>query len=654
MKTNFKKYLRAFTLIEVVVVLGIIGILTAATIPTFNGITSTQNLKRSVDNLSSDIQLAKEKALAGSVQGTQTDVFWGMKCFAGTNRYQVGYAPNNAGVPGTFKFVEKKTLYGNATFIAGSCNTVVYFDRLTGELVSENSHSFKLEAGGEKTSVFVQKAGQVGSKKKFCGDGQLQSDEQCDATAPTSSSPLNITKDQCNPTYGETCTYCTSSCTTATVSGGNCGDGTIQSGNEDCDPAINSGVNVADCTPVYGGSCNYCDSTTCVVKTKTGDYCGDAKVQTNQNEQCDYAIKATGLTSYNKPESSCSPSYGQTCNYCTNSCKKASVSGGKCLDSVKQTAEACDPSAPVTATQPYNRYKSQCNPSYGQTCNYCTTSCTKASVSGGKCLDGVKQTAEACDPTVKATGLASYDKPKSSCNPSYGQTCNYCTNSCAKAIVSGGKCLDGKEQPAEQCDPSAPVTAIQRYNRYKSQCNPSYGQTCNYCTTSCKKGTVSGGKCLDGKKQTAEQCDPSAPIVLGQRYNRYKSQCNPSYGQTCNYCTTSCKKASISGGSCGDGVRQANEKCDPSIGSGYNVPNCTPRVNSSCQYCSSDCQSILTKNGPVSKCNYNGVCESWRGETVLTCYSDCKPKSTCNYNAICESWKGENFLNCSDCRGLKF
>jgi len=70
MKYLAKKITQAFTLIELVIVIAVVGTLTAATIPTFNGITSTQNLKRSVDNLSSDVQLAKEKSLSGSIAST--------------------------------------------------------------------------------------------------------------------------------------------------------------------------------------------------------------------------------------------------------------------------------------------------------------------------------------------------------------------------------------------------------------------------------------------------------------------------------------------------------------------------------------------------------------------------------------------------------
>ncbi|MCA9487529.1 MAG: hypothetical protein KC516_01055 [Nanoarchaeota archaeon] len=66
-----------------------------------------------------------------------------------------------------------------------------------------------------------------------------------------------------------------------------CGNGIIESG-EECDDGDSNG-NL--CSPQYGSSCDYC-SNSCTIETIQGDYCGDGIV--NGNEQCDGS--AGGIT----------------------------------------------------------------------------------------------------------------------------------------------------------------------------------------------------------------------------------------------------------------------------------------------------------------------------------------------------------------------
>lgn len=61
-----------------------------------------------------------------------------------------------------------------------------------------------------------------------CGDGIVEGTEQCDAGAQNGVA--------CTPGYGSSCTYCSPTCTNVTLQGGYCGDGTVQSPQEQCDP----------------------------------------------------------------------------------------------------------------------------------------------------------------------------------------------------------------------------------------------------------------------------------------------------------------------------------------------------------------------------------------------------------------------------------
>lgn len=161
-----------------------------------------------------------------------------------------------------------------------------------------------------------------------CGDGTVQTpndggfNEQCDNGASNGVA--------CTPSYGSSCQYCASNCTTTTVQGGVCGDGTKQT-QEQCDSGANNGV---ACTPAYGGSCNYCNNS-CQTTTVQGARCGDSITQTGNGEQCDNG---------SNNGTACTPTYGNNCNYCNNTCQSVSVTGPKCGDGIKQTQEQCDDS----------------------------------------------------------------------------------------------------------------------------------------------------------------------------------------------------------------------------------------------------------------------------------------------------------------------
>jgi len=103
----------------------------------------------------------------------------------------------------------------------------------------------------------------------ICGDGITDSTEQCDY-GQNNGVP-------CAPYYGGLCVYCSNSCINVTVQGPYCGDNTLQSPQEQCDPPTT-------CNPPYGGSCQYCN-TNCSYQINQGGFCGDFIV--NGQEQCD-------------------------------------------------------------------------------------------------------------------------------------------------------------------------------------------------------------------------------------------------------------------------------------------------------------------------------------------------------------------------------
>ncbi len=62
-----------------------------------------------------------------------------------------------------------------------------------------------------------------------------------------------------------------------------CGDGIINQATESCDLGANNGLS---CSPEYGNSCSYC-SESCTTIVIDGPFCGDGVVQSDEGEECD-------------------------------------------------------------------------------------------------------------------------------------------------------------------------------------------------------------------------------------------------------------------------------------------------------------------------------------------------------------------------------
>ncbi len=112
-------------------------------------------------------------------------------------------------------------------------------------------------------------------KIAMCNDGFVQAGvEQCD-NGPGMA-------DQCFPSYGTSCTYCSEQCSLIEIIGPKCGDKFIQQPYEECDDGteINS---ILEC-PYGTQTCILCNSE-CRLNSAIGTYCGDMVV--NGRETCD-------------------------------------------------------------------------------------------------------------------------------------------------------------------------------------------------------------------------------------------------------------------------------------------------------------------------------------------------------------------------------
>ena len=283
--------------------------------------------------------------------------------------------------------------------------------------------------------------GVVISANNLCGDGVVGPDEQCEA--PSTDIIACVQADRSgfvSLTCGPDCRWISSEgCQT-----GRCGDGVVQDP-ESCDDGARNGS--------YG-RCN-------VSCTGLADRCGDGVRQ--GPEVCDEG-----------------ENNGQY-NHCAWDCR--SNPGTFCGDGIKNGTEACDGERGVSAVEGL----AVCVPNAQgfPTARNCQADCSwSACVATGFCGNGIREGREACDD---------------------GNAVN--TDGCIIILGEGdlsrtcvaARCGDGFTRAGvELCDAG-------RDNGIP--CAPGYGISCNYCTNLCNPATVSGGTCGDGRVSGPEVCD---------------------------------------------------------------------------------------------------------------------------------------------------
>lgn len=118
---------RAFTLIELLIVVSLITIITGALLPSFNNYIDTQNVKQAQEQIKDELRTLQNKALNGEeasyLVGGSTEVeYWGIQFDSGSSTYKTFVSANTScpGTVGTDRGPEKTSslLPGNSEVVS--------------------------------------------------------------------------------------------------------------------------------------------------------------------------------------------------------------------------------------------------------------------------------------------------------------------------------------------------------------------------------------------------------------------------------------------------------------------------------------------------------------------------------------------------------
>lgn len=167
---------KAFTLIEILIVVGILGVISAATIPTFVNYSSERGIDRVAQQIVSDIQLVRNKSLSGAYEssnGVNSD-YWVIRFGCNANTYDMGLSNRIDGFIETTSSTQKTLPTGFTFRAAGSpensyCSyengTPLVFTRLTGKLANPRSAGARevqiRDANGATRTITVYENGNI-------------------------------------------------------------------------------------------------------------------------------------------------------------------------------------------------------------------------------------------------------------------------------------------------------------------------------------------------------------------------------------------------------------------------------------------------------------------------------------------------------------
>lgn len=146
-KINLNKMKKSFTLIEVILVIGILAFILGLTIPFLMDFNSSQNLDETTEEIISVLRKAQSKSIAG-----EKDSSWGVN-FSQPFQYILFRENFNPGSPENEIYEYSKNINLTSNF------PEVKFEKLTGRI--DNQFEIVLTSGNKKNKIFVNREGTI-------------------------------------------------------------------------------------------------------------------------------------------------------------------------------------------------------------------------------------------------------------------------------------------------------------------------------------------------------------------------------------------------------------------------------------------------------------------------------------------------------------
>ena len=155
----------AFTLVELLIVIAVVGVLSAASIPVFSSFTNSQRLSQAAKDVKNDLRSAQNRAING-VEGKA----WGVNVVVDNTYYTMFKCPTSVSPNYTLAncssgsvqrnlpsgFTIKNPDFANLTF--DSANGNLYVD---GVLQTSGDFSFQIDLSGSRRTIIISAGGKI-------------------------------------------------------------------------------------------------------------------------------------------------------------------------------------------------------------------------------------------------------------------------------------------------------------------------------------------------------------------------------------------------------------------------------------------------------------------------------------------------------------
>lgn len=146
---------------ELLIVVAVVSIISAALIPSFGSFTRRQSFRDSAEEFADNVRLVRTKSHSGVViSGNPVQyVDWGINPSCGNSTYTLGYKNESGTWVSSGANTQSMTLSEGSTFDSSTCGGPVVFTRLKG--TPDNQYTIKINGSGGSRDIVISSQGRV-------------------------------------------------------------------------------------------------------------------------------------------------------------------------------------------------------------------------------------------------------------------------------------------------------------------------------------------------------------------------------------------------------------------------------------------------------------------------------------------------------------